>query len=86
MSYEFQSRIAGIPCIIRVNYSAGKAGNIWGPPENCYPSEPADVEFEICDRRGRHAPWLERKLNTKGWLRLESQVLDYIEKDSRDDY
>ena len=90
MSYEFESRVAGIPCIIRVtSYSSGRPANIWGRPEDCYPEEYPEVEFQVCDRRGRPAPWLERKLDTKRWQELESRVfkeLDRASGESRYDY
>lgn len=51
---QFEYRVAGIPAIINVtelNVSQSGMYNI------------IMSEFEVCDRRGRHAPWLERKLD-----------------------
>jgi hypothetical protein len=56
-------RIAGIPCLIEVtHYAARVPGRYSGPPEHCYPDEPEEICFEVHDRRGRPAPWLERKV------------------------
>lgn len=51
---QFEYRVAGIPAIINVtDLDVSQSGmyNI------------ISSEFEVCDRRGRHAPWLERKLD-----------------------
>lgn len=56
-------RVAGIPCQVRVLWAeAYRPAYLWGPPERCYPAEGPECEWEITDRRGRHAPWLEKKL------------------------
>jgi hypothetical protein len=52
---QFEYRVAGIPAIINVTEldvrRSGGYNNVTS-------------EFEVCDRRGRHAPWLERKLDS----------------------
>ena len=85
MSYEFESRVGGIPCIIRVTgYSAGRPARIWGRPEDCSPEEHPEVEFQVCDLRGRPAPWLERKLDTRGWRDLESEAFEKMDRVCRE--
>lgn len=34
------------------------------------------AENEVLDRRGREAPWLARKLDTKEAIRIEQELLD----------
>ena len=57
------ARVAGIPCLVEVtSYYKYRAATLWGHPDGWSPAEPEEFEFQICDRRGRPAPWLERKL------------------------
>lgn len=55
---EIEHRIAGIPCLIGVIYFASEA-QTWDDPGS------VDAEWEVLDRRGRPAPWLERKVDSK---------------------
>lgn len=74
---EIESRVAGIPCLIGVthfdsvrgsyNYNAASDMDYYGYTE---------VEFEVLDRRGRTAPWLERKMTSKERERIEQEVAE----------
>lgn len=57
----FDHRIAGIPCVIRVDHFFRQDADIgtWSSDLDC--SGYIEAEYTICDRRGRPAPWLERK-------------------------
>lgn len=57
----FDHRIAGIPCVIRVDHFFRQAPDYgtWDSDLDC--SGYIDADYTICDRRGRPAPWLERK-------------------------
>ena len=72
--YEFLHTVKGIPCLVQITgFYGGCEGTYWEPPE--HPT--ADVQ--ICDRRGRHAPWLERKMNEQDWRDVECQaVTEYL--------
>ena len=81
-----ETRIAGVPCT--VNYTVqGKyvPAKIHAPPEFCHEAEYPEVEFTVCDRNGRPAPWLERKMTDTDRQRIESEILEYSEKESNDD-
>lgn len=54
-------RISGIPCLIRVLYAHQQAPDPGAHSDWDYHGT-TDFEFLVCDRRGRPAPWLERKL------------------------
>jgi hypothetical protein len=81
MSYiaEIESRVAGIPCIIGVthfesvkgsfNYHADSDWDYYGYTE---------CEFEVLDRRGRKAAWLERKLTDDMTQEIESEIAEYF--------
>lgn len=56
-------RVAGIPCLARGTYFRDDIPGVYGgPPGDCYPDEPAEIEFELLDRNGRRAQWLDAKL------------------------
>ncbi|WP_348826495.1 hypothetical protein [Halomonas sp. RT37] len=68
----FMTTVAGIPCRCRVTfYSHGApmrtTGSGFGDRD---PDEPEEFEFDILDRRGYPAAWLERKLTDNDYDRL----------------
>ncbi len=68
--------IQGIPCRVRVlTYIPAKAARTWGPPERCYPDQPEVIEFEVLDRRGYPAPWLERKMLDADTRAIEQEII-----------
>lgn len=77
------TRIAGIPCLIdptRVHvvpgsysYNAASDMDFYGWYE---------VEFKVCDRRGRPAPWLERKMTRADCERIEQLILNQPDEDN----
>ena len=76
----FPSTVNGIPCQIQVTYAKEEVpAQIWGPPEKCSPSEPAEFDFEVLDRRGRPAKWLERYLTDADTERLEEEYRIMLE-------
>lgn len=77
---EFDTTVCGIPCIVRVTYwEAYDPGCTSGPPERCYPAEGGDGEWEILDRNGRPAPWLENKMTERDKQILARKVFNYME-------
>ncbi len=76
---EIETRVAGIPCLIGVisfnrvegsyNYNAASDMDYYGYTES---------EWEVCDRRGRKAQWLERKLNSKATDEIETVIAEYF--------
>lgn len=77
---EIESRVCGIPCIIGVvDYEAYVPAYISGPPENCYPSEGGEGDYEILDRRGRPAPWLAKKMTANDEDRVLAEIYKYME-------
>lgn len=76
---QIETRVAGIPCIARVTHYFCQ------PPMG--PSADSDLdcrgytecEFDILDRRGRPAPWLERKASDEDRERIEQEIIDQLE-------
>lgn len=75
-----ENRIAGIPCKLGVtsfthvdgsyNYNAVNDFDYYGYSE---------VTWDVLDRRGRPAPWLEKKLTEKEIERINMDVVNHIE-------
>lgn len=83
---EIEDRVAGIPCLIGVTYwKPFRLGRMFGPPELCYPDEGGESEWEVLDRRGRPAPWLERKLTDAERGRIDMVVYEYMSDRDRSD-
>lgn len=77
----FSSHVAGIPCEIRVRRYHAVRGN--------YSSRAADpdeyygwteCEFDVLDRRGRPAAWLEKKLTDDEQERIEREIAAYMKE------
>ena len=83
---EFDTTVCGIPCIVRVlSWERYVPAKVNGPPEYCYPSEGGYGEWEILDRKGKPAPWLEKKLTDKERVRIDEEVFNHMENE-HDDY
>ncbi len=82
---EFDTRVCGIPCIVRVTYwEAYLPAKVSGPPESCYPAEGGEGDWEILDTRGRPAPWLERKMTDRDRNLLSEEVFNHMEEMEED--
>ncbi len=70
------TRVAGIPCQIEIKlfYPAAPM-KYWRFEEYWQPPQEAEIEWEILDRRGRPAPWLERKLSPAERRRIEGELI-----------
>lgn len=85
MSYiaEIESRVAGIPCMIGVShfdcvrgsysYNAASDMDYYGYSES---------EWDVLDRRGRPAAWLERKLTDDDRKRIEQEIAEAMTEEA----
>lgn len=76
------TRIAGIPCLMRVDFvhlqaPDRRADNRWD-----YEGY-SEIEYTVCDTRVRSAPWLERKLTEADEARIEEEILCWMLEISR---
>ncbi len=54
---DFTTTLCGIKCICRVTaYRPAVPGRVSGPPEDCYPPEAAEFEYEILNLDRTPAP------------------------------
>ena len=82
---EFETRVCGIPCIVRVtSWDAYVPAKVGGPPEYCYPAEGGEGDWEILDTRGRPAPWLEKKMTDRDHRLLSEEVFNHMESERYD--
>lgn len=75
-----KSKVAGIPCTISIT-DRGTAPDRSATDSDwdyngCYP------QWEVCDRRGRKADWLEAKMTDADISRIDREVLDFLEEES----
>jgi hypothetical protein len=76
----FATTVQGIPCQCRVtHYSPVIPAQLYGPPENCYPEEGGELDFELLDRKGNRAHWLEAKMSPKDEARIKEEAAVFIE-------
>jgi hypothetical protein len=76
-----ETSIAGIPCLIRVDdYQVVKP---WPGPASTAPSSDdyhgyVEIDYTVCDRRGRPAPWLEDKMTDLEREKIEGDIVGEI--------
>lgn len=71
--FQFESSVAGIPCIVDVTYYAkGHNGSRDEPPDY------GEVEYDILDRKGYPAAWLAKKLMEQDAERIEVAAHEYV--------
>jgi hypothetical protein len=79
-----ETKIAGIPCLIKVGYFNVVKGNSRADnPDDYYGY--TDFEFTVCDRRGRPAPWLEKKMTKQDEADIQEQYENEM-RELADDY
>ena len=76
---ELDARVAGIPCLIGViNYERHKGSMSYNAPSDLDYYGWTEVEFDVLDRRGRPAAWLERKLDAAERADIEELICDRL--------
>lgn len=74
MTTLIKTRISGIPCTIDVltaRYTKPDRST-WASDLDYYGGW--EIEFEVCDRKGRPAPWLAKKLTDNDIARIEEEI------------
>lgn len=73
-----QTRLAGIPCQIAVaNFKRVKGSYSYNAPSDLDYYGYTDYDYEVLDRRGRPAPWLERKVSADD---IEQKIIDHFDE------
>lgn len=64
---QFEYRVVGIPAIINVTELDVRQSGMYNTVTS---------EFEVCDRRGRRAMWLERKLDDELIAEIKHEIAE----------
>ena len=71
-----KSSVQGIPCLIDVTvFKVIKPNRHADNDMDYYGYE--ELEYVICDRRGRPAPWLERKVTDKDVEQIRDDIITH---------
>lgn len=82
---EVPYRLNGIPCLIGViEYQAELHGIIGNDPSMSHAPEDLYVSFDILDRKGYRAKWLERKMTPAIESDIEFTVDKYMRENTND--
>lgn len=72
---EIETNISGIPALVKViHFNQVQGSYSHNAPSDYDYYGYTEMDYEICDRRGRPAPWLERKLTDQTRMQLEAQI------------
>lgn len=80
----FDTRIAGIPCkidVLTAEVHKGSYSRQAETPDDYYGYK--CIEFNVCDRKGRLAPWLEAKMTEQDVADIEYEIIQGLK---REDY
>lgn len=73
------SRVCGIPCQVGVISYLNVPGSFsYRAPSDLDYYGYCEIEFDVLDRRGRPAPWLERKLDDDEVGRIECEIQEHF--------
>lgn len=76
------AKISGIPCLIDVHHvSVVKGSYSYNAPSDLDYHGYTELDYTICDRRGRPAPWLERKASKDDIANIEEEILNAEQDD-----
>ena len=79
---EFESTVCGIPCIICIrDWDSYMPAILRAEPGDSHPAEGGCGNWEVLDRRGRAAPWLERKVTSRERTRIDQEIFNHLENE-----
>lgn len=86
---RIETRIAGIPCLIEVTHYHRVApwkGSAYSCPSDVDWYGYEEIDWQVCDQRGRPAAWLEKKMTPEDAERIEGEVSQYMARERERDY
>ena len=73
------ARVAGIPCQIGIiDFNCVKGSYSYNAPSDLDYRGYTEIEFDVLDRRGRRAAWLERKLTDEDKREIEIEIAEHF--------
>lgn len=82
---DFATRVSGIPCTIKILRYESVPDNLNGHPDSWYEGW-EECEYQICDRNGQPAEWLERKATKADHAQIESEIAAHVSCEMEHDY
>lgn len=80
---EIESKVAGIPCLIGVtDFSSVRGSYSYNAPSDMDYYGYSESEWDVLDRRGRPAAWLERKLTDDDRQRIEQEIAEAMTEEA----
>jgi hypothetical protein len=77
---QIATRAAGIPCLIGVTtFRRVRGHRSFNAPSDLDYYGYVEVEWEVLDRKGRPAPWLDRKLTDRDRADIESEIIECMD-------
>jgi len=74
-----EHRVAGIPCLIGVTDFTSVSGSYaYNAQSDLDYHGYTECDYRVLDRRGRVAPWLERKLDKSAQADIEELICDRL--------
>ena len=82
---EIESTVAGIPCIIgATHYDSVEGSYSYNADSDLDYYGYNDAEWEVLDRKGYKAAWLERKLTASDINTIEGQIAQHFAEEYSD--
>ena len=76
---EIETRVAGIPCVIGVVDYISVAGSYCQNAASDWDYHGySESDWVVCDRRGRPAAWLAKKMTSKDESRIEREIAQHM--------
>lgn len=83
MSWDYTVEIDDVEYLARVTYYyRGAPGRTSGPPENCYPPEPPELDWELLNLDGTPAP--DTVLVGQREDEITEQLLEWLQEEQED--
>lgn len=83
---DMDTYIAGIPCQIVVTHAHRQKGSYsYNAPSDWDYYGYDEFEFDVYDRRGYPAPWLEKKMTDKDYDRIKEEWFEQQQAEADDD-
>lgn len=81
--YEVPFRISGIPCLLGVSYFESVSGSFsYNADSDLDYYGYTECDYDILDRKGYPAAWLERKMTEDERCLAEEAIAEYIRDDN----
>lgn len=86
MSDQFTLEVREVVCLVVIDsYTPGDPGRTSGPPEDCWPPEPPEVEWHLEDAAGVRLEALEADLDDEEMEAIDTACFEFVDKAAVED-